>query len=148
MRYGYEQTQSKFVIVFDADFVPHPDFIREALPYISDPKVGIVQTAQYFDTSADVHRQNPLEAGSGASGENFYKVVNPVRSTFNAAICVGTNAIYPRQMIEDCGGNALSEYKEDVETGLNCLRAGSKIKYLPLIPAIGLSPDNLQAYFA
>ncbi|GAB4145985.1 MAG: hypothetical protein OHK0017_06200 [Patescibacteria group bacterium] len=148
LRYGYEISEGEFVIVFDADFVPHPDFIREALPYMADPEVGIVQTAQYFDTSDEAFRNNPLEAGSGASVENFYKVINPSRGAFDASICVGTNAIYRRQMIEDAGGNALSEYKEDVETGINCIRAGYKIKYIPLILAIGLSPDTLQAYFA
>ncbi len=38
-----------FIAVIDADFAVRREFLYETMPYFSDPKVGIVQTAQYFD---------------------------------------------------------------------------------------------------
>ena len=40
-----------FIAVIDADFAMRPEFLYETMPYFADPKVGIVQTAQYYDVS-------------------------------------------------------------------------------------------------
>src|SRR5439155_5041020 len=49
LRHGYEQSSSDFIAIFDADFVPRPDFLFELVPYFQDASVGIVQSPQYFD---------------------------------------------------------------------------------------------------
>jgi hypothetical protein len=38
-----------FIAVIDADFAVRREFLYETMPYFSDAKIGIVQTAQYFD---------------------------------------------------------------------------------------------------
>ena len=40
-----------YIAVIDADFAVRPEFLYETMPYFTDPKVGIVQTAQYYDVS-------------------------------------------------------------------------------------------------
>src|SRR3989338_8727675 len=40
---GLAQAQGEFVAVFDADFVPQPDFLRRTIQYFTDPQVGMVQ---------------------------------------------------------------------------------------------------------
>src|SRR5258706_14999021 len=40
---GLAASRGEFVAVFDADFVPPPDFLLEALPHFDDPRVGMVQ---------------------------------------------------------------------------------------------------------
>ena len=49
LRYGYEQSNSDYIAVFDADFVPRSDFLSNLIPYFEDPSVGIVQSPQFFD---------------------------------------------------------------------------------------------------
>src|SRR3989304_5155660 len=34
---GLKEARGEFVAVFDADFVPPPDFLRRALPHLADP---------------------------------------------------------------------------------------------------------------
>lgn len=40
---GLEVARGEFVAVFDADFIPDPNFLRETVHHFSDPKVGMVQ---------------------------------------------------------------------------------------------------------
>ena len=40
---GLERARGEFLLIFDADFVPRPDMLRECLPHFSDPTVGMVQ---------------------------------------------------------------------------------------------------------
>jgi cellulose synthase (UDP-forming) len=59
LRHGFNVTNEEFIVIFDADFKPRFDFLNELLPYMSaDPKLGIVQSPQYFDVN---NRQNWLE---------------------------------------------------------------------------------------
>jgi cellulose synthase/poly-beta-1,6-N-acetylglucosamine synthase-like glycosyltransferase len=44
LRYGLERARGEFIAIFDADFVPRPDFLHKTLPYFADPRVGMVQT--------------------------------------------------------------------------------------------------------
>src|SRR6266496_823273 len=38
---GMENARGEFLLIFDADFVPRPDILRETLPFFSDPRVGM-----------------------------------------------------------------------------------------------------------
>jgi len=40
---GLESATGEFVAIFDADFVPSPDFLRRTLPYLVDPRIAMVQ---------------------------------------------------------------------------------------------------------
>lgn len=147
LKYGHERSKGEFIVVFDADFAPRPEFIQELLPYMQDPRVAIAQSPQYFQADADIHRRSPLEFGAGQTQEDFYRVIQVSRDALGGAICVGSNAVYRRSALDEIGGTVQIEHSEDVHTGFNLIAKGWKIKYVPLILAIGLCPDNLHAYF-
>lgn len=44
LAYGLENAIGDYILIFDADYEPHPDFIRRVLPFFSDERVGFVQT--------------------------------------------------------------------------------------------------------
>ncbi len=118
------------------------------IPYIvSDPSIGILQTPQYFEQTKEKHNQNPIEFGGGNIVEEFYNMDQVSRDRFNAAICVGTSAVYRRAAIMSVGGTPKVWGTEDVRTGLSITRGGYHVKYIPLIVSIGTSPDTLQDYF-
>jgi cellulose synthase (UDP-forming) len=145
LRYGFEHSTGDFIAIFDADFRPRFDFLNELLPYFYNrPELGIVQSPQYFDVRSE---QNWLERGAGAVQELFYKHSQVSRQTFDAAICVGSNAIYRRQALNDIGGTALIEHSEDVHTGFNLGMKGWKLQYVPIVLAKGLCPSTMQAFF-
>jgi cellulose synthase (UDP-forming) len=145
LRYGYEHSSGEFIAIFDADFVPRFDFLKELLPYFFfDPKLGIVQTPQYFDVN---QKQNWLERGAGAVQEFFYRVAQTSRQSHEGAICVGSNAIYRRRALDEIGGTALIEHSEDVHTGFKLRQKGWDLLYLPVILAKGLCPAELPGFF-
>jgi cellulose synthase (UDP-forming) len=147
IKYGFENSNGDFIVIFDADFAPHENFIRELLPYMDNPKVAIVQSPQYFQTDEKVHQRSLLEYGASHVQEDFYRFVQVARDRLGAPICCGSNAIYRRAALDSIGGTTQVEHSEDMYTGFNLLNAGWKVRYVPLILAIGLCPDDLQSYF-
>lgn len=41
---GLKRAKGEFFAIFDADFLPTPDFLKRTLPYFQDENVGFVQT--------------------------------------------------------------------------------------------------------
>src|SRR6185295_4861709 len=40
---GLEKARGELLAIFDADFVPSPDFLLKSAPYFADPRLGMVQ---------------------------------------------------------------------------------------------------------
>lgn len=147
LNHGLKQTNGDFIVILDADFRPHMDFIHELLPYMENEKVAIVQSPQYFELSEQIHKQSMLQYGAANIQEYFYRIIQRSRGAFDGSICVGSNAIYRRDALNTIGGTALKEHSEDVWTGFKLLNKGWKIQYLPLILAKGTCPDDLYSFF-
>jgi hypothetical protein len=143
LKYGFDNSHGDLIAVFDADFVPRPEYLFELVPYFEDATVGIVQSPQFFDT----HRgMNWLQRAAGATQELFYRLVQPARDASNAAICVGTCAIYRRAGLVRSGGFAQISHSEDVHTGVNLLKVGLFVRYVPILVSKGLCPDTLSGF--
>lgn len=146
LRYAFTRSNGDYFVIFDADFCPRSDFLVEAMPYFKkDPKIALLQTPQYFHLTEE---SNFIEVGSSAKEELFYRCIQPARDTWEAAMCVGTNAIYSREALTPLGGVAPLEHSEDIHTGFWLVSEGWKIKYLPLILAKGMAPSTVNAYFS
>jgi cellulose synthase/poly-beta-1,6-N-acetylglucosamine synthase-like glycosyltransferase len=143
LRFGYEHSTGDFIAIFDADFVPRPDYLLQLMPYTTDEDVAIVQSPQYFDTHP---RMNWVQFAAGATQILFYRWIQPARDRSNAAICVGTCAIYRRSALESSGGFAQIEHSEDVHTGVNLMRVGFRVRYVPIVVSKGLCPDTLDQF--
>ncbi len=143
LRYAFARTEGEYLVILDADFAPRRDFLAETLPYLDEPAVAIVQTPQFFRENA---RQNWIENAAGAVQEVFYRSIQVARNRFDAAICVGTSAVYRRVALEPFGGPTLIPYAEDVHTGLDVRRTGWSLVYLPVVLSTGICPDNLDAF--
>jgi cellulose synthase (UDP-forming) len=143
LRYAFARTDGEYVVILDADFAPRADFLAETLPYLDDPTVAIVQTPQFFREST---QQTWVENSAGAVQEVFYRSIQVARNRFDAAICVGTSAVYRRVALQPFGGPTLIPYAEDVHTGLDVRRAGYSLVYLPVVMSTGICPDNLDAF--
>ncbi len=143
LRYGYEHSDGDFILILDADFVPRRDALHELVPYFDDAYVGIVQSPQFFDTDP---KMGWLQRCAGATQELFYRFIQPSRDRRNAAICVGTCALYRRSALIDAGGFAQIGHSEDVHTGVNLMKAGYVVRYVPILVAKGLCPDTLSGF--
>jgi cellulose synthase (UDP-forming) len=130
-----------FFCVFDADFVPRPEFLVETVPFFVDNTVAFVQTPQTYGNLV-----NLVSRGAGYMQAVFYKFVQPGRNHFNAAFCVGTNVIYRRAAVNDVGGIYTDSKSEDVWTSLMLHERGWKTIYIPKTLAVGDAPETIEAY--
>jgi cellulose synthase (UDP-forming) len=143
LRYAFARTGGEYVLILDADFAPRHDLLAETLPYMDEPGLAIVQTPQFF---RDSPAQSWIENSAGAIQEVFYRAIQVARDRFDAAVCVGTSAVYRRSALEPQGGPTLIPYAEDVHTGLDVRRAGWSMVYLPVVLSTGICPPNLDAF--
>ena len=145
MRHAFSRTNGDLILVLDADFVPRPDMLNELVPYFEAENIGIVQSPQYFDTHPE---QNWLQRTAGSTQELFYRWVQPSRDAAGVAICVGTCAIYRRKALQAAGGFAQIEHSEDVHTGVNLRKVGFGLRYVPVLLAKGLCPDQIKPFIS
>lgn len=105
--------KGEFIAIFDADFLPHKDFLLRTVPYfLADEKVGVVQTrwehlnrdysliTKLQAMQLDVHFT--VEQLGRASGDCFLQ--------FN-----GTGGLWRRTTIEDAGGWEADTLTEDLD---------------------------------
>jgi cellulose synthase (UDP-forming) len=145
LRYGFAQSRGDFILVLDADFIPRADLPMNLLPYMeADPKLGIVQSPQFFRTYKG---QTRMERGAGAVQELFYRLVQVSRDQRGGAICVGSCAIYRREALKENGGSTLIGHSEDVHTGFDLRRQGWSLRYVPVPLAAGVCPDTPDSFF-
>ena len=132
-----------FIAVIDADFAVRPDFLQETMPYFSDPKIGIVQTAQCFDVTNESFSY--IQRYAGTLQEIFFRFIQPARDRYKAAICAGTNLVYRRAAVDAAGGFAEVPIGEDVHTGVKLWWAGYETRYLQLCLARGVAPTDFAS---
>ena len=145
LNYGLAHSDGNFVVVFDADFAPAPDFLLELMPYMLYDNIGIVQSAQYFDVKMKETR-NWIQQQAGSMQDMFFCWAQPARNTADASMCVGTNVVYRRTALEAIGGFPRVDLGgEDIVTGLDMYSMGYRTLYVPLNLAKGVCPDDFDS---
>ncbi len=127
--------------IFDADFVPMPDFLHETVPFFAEADVAFVQTPQVYGNLDTV-----VSRGAAYMQSVFYQFVQPGRNRFNAAFCVGTNVVFRRSAIDQLGGLYSDSKSEDVWTSLLLHERGWRSVYIPTPLAVGDTPETIEAY--
>lgn len=127
--------------IFDADFVPDPDFLVETVPFFAMDNVAFVQTPQAYG-----NLQTIIARGAAYMQTVFYRFVQRGRNRFNAAFCVGTNVIYRRSAIDEIGGIHVDSKSEDVWTALTLHERGWRSIYISDVLAVGDAPETVEAY--
>ncbi|WP_392507156.1 glycosyltransferase family 2 protein [Naumannella halotolerans] len=134
-------SRGEFFCIFDADFVPDPEFLVETVPFFVDQNVAFVQTPQVY---GNMH--SFIARGAGYMQSVFYRFIQPGRNHFNAAFCVGTNVIFRRAAINDVGGMYTGSKSEDVWTSLMLHERGWRTIYISDPLAVGDAPETIEDY--
>jgi len=133
--------KAEFFVIFDADFVAKPEFLREMIPFMEDPNVAFVQAPQVYG-----NLNNIVSRGAGFIQMVFYRFIQPGRNEFNAAFCVGTNVLFRRAAVKDIGGIYTQSKSEDIWTSILLHERGWRSIFQPKELAIGETPDTIEAY--
>jgi cellulose synthase (UDP-forming) len=135
------RTDGEFVVIFDADHVPEPNFLIQVLPHFQDDEVAFVQSPQSY-----INHVNLVSTGSAEAQRIFYELVCPGKNHFNAAFCVGTNVMFRRAALDEIGGIYTGSNSEDIWTSIELHKLGWKSIYVPAVLARGLAPQDVASY--
>lgn len=142
INHGLSVTNKPLVAIFDADHVPHPDFLRKTVGYFIDRKVAFVQTPQYYKN----WNKNNITQSSWEQQELFFGAICEGKNRLNAATMCGTNMVIKRAALEAVGGINTETIVEDFVTGLYMHARGYVSVYVPEILAEGLATEDLLSY--
>jgi cellulose synthase/poly-beta-1,6-N-acetylglucosamine synthase-like glycosyltransferase len=145
LREGLKSASGEFIVIFDADFQPIPDFLRRTVPYFEDPRVGMVQTRWTYlnrDYSALTQVESILldghfviEHGARARSGRFFN--------FN-----GTAGVWRRETIDDAGGWQHDTLTEDTDLSYRAQLRGWRFLYLPDVECPSELPVEMNAFKA
>jgi len=126
LSHGLQRASGELIAIFDADFVPPPDFLRRAVPSVLLPGVGVVQ-ARWGHLNRDASWFTRLQS---VLLDGHFAVEQPARHgrgwllTFN-----GTAGVWRRQAIEAAGGWTSDTLTEDLDLSMRAQLAGWRIEY-------------------
>lgn len=142
--YGLHQSSSDLIAVFDADFVPLPDFLHRTVGYfMDDPHLGILQT-RWAHLNAE---QNLITRSQAMSIDGHFVVEQLARSRGNLLVSFnGTAGIWRRQCIVDAGGWSSETVAEDLDLSYRAQMAGWHYLYLPDVAVPAELPPQVAAY--
>jgi len=133
-----------YVIVFDADMNPLPDFVEPLVAFMEQhPRLAFIQTPQYYSN----FETNLVAKASGLQQAVFYEYICEGKSAQDAMFCCGTNVILRREALLDVGGFDESSVTEDFATSLRFHMNGWSSAYLNKVCAFGMGPEDLGGYF-
>ena len=135
--------QGEFIAVFDADFVPSPDFLLRTIPYFADQKTGMVQ-AKWGFLNGEHSWLTALQAlllGPHFSIEHWTRSKRNLFFNFN-----GTAGIWRSRAIESAGGWQDNTVTEDLDLSYRAQLAGWRFRYLDDLVVPSELPVTLASF--
>jgi cellulose synthase/poly-beta-1,6-N-acetylglucosamine synthase-like glycosyltransferase len=143
---GLKVAKGELVAVFDADFLPQPDFLRALAPnFMDDPKVGMVQARW-----GHLNREHSLLTRTQALMlDGHHLVENRARSAagwlFNFS---GTGGMWRKEAIGSSGGWQHDTLTEDLDLSYRAQLAGWKFIYRANVVSPAELPEDVSAFRA
>jgi cellulose synthase/poly-beta-1,6-N-acetylglucosamine synthase-like glycosyltransferase len=140
---GLKVARGEYVGVFDADFIPTPDFLTRLMPHFADPGVAMVQ-ARWGHINEDYSLLTKIQAilldghfvlehGGRNRGGRFFN--------FN-----GTAGVWRRTAIDDAGGWQHDTLTEDLDLSYRAQLRGWRFVFVQDLIAPAEVPVEMNAF--
>mgnify|MGYP005754006481 FL=1 len=142
LREGLEKASGEFIAIFDADFVPDPDFLQKAIPYFSSEEVGMVQSRW-----THLNRRFSLLTRLQAFALDAHFFIEQMGRNRQGAFINfnGTGGIWRKTCIIDAGNWHDDTLTEDLDLSYRAQRKGWKFVYRPEIESPAELPPVMSA---
>ena len=140
---GLKTAKGEFIAIFDADFVPPPDFLLKCIHHFTDPKVGMVQT-RWTHINRNYSLLTEVEAillDGHFVLEHSGRARSGVFFNFN-----GTAGMWRRCTIDEAGGWEHDTLTEDTDLSYRAQLKGWKFLYLQDVECPAELPVEMTAF--
>lgn len=148
---GRRRTEAEFLVIFDADFVPPPDFLLRTIPHFYQPDgqpdrgLALVQ-AQWGHLN---HDESALTLSQSLWVDDHHTLQMAWRSATSKFVnFTGTAGVWRASAIEAVGGWRATSLVEDGELSFRVLFAGYRTKFVKEIVVPAELPATYTAYKA
>ncbi|MBA3272411.1 MAG: glycosyltransferase [Chthoniobacterales bacterium] len=133
----------EFVAIFDADFVPPPDMLRNVMDYFTEDKVGMVQVRwDHLNRDASL-----LTRSQAIFLDGHFVIEHTARNRSGRFMHFnGTAGVWRRTTIDDGGGWQHDTLTEDLDLSYRCQLKGWQFVYLPQFSAPAELPPEMIAF--
>lgn len=140
---GLESAQGELVAVFDADFRPAADFLKQLVGHFSDPRVGCVQARWIFNNREDTQltRAQAMFLDGHFVLEQGARFRSGCMFNFN-----GTAGILRRTMIDDAGGWQGDTLTEDADLSYRAQLRGWRFVLRPDVEVLSELPADIASF--
>jgi cellulose synthase/poly-beta-1,6-N-acetylglucosamine synthase-like glycosyltransferase len=144
---GVKRARGELLAVFDADFVPSPDFLKSTVPYFTDPEIG-PELGMVQACWEHLNREYSLLTRIQAIFLDAHFLIehaarNRSGRFFNFN---GTAGVWRREAIEDAGGWQHDTLTEDLDLSYRAQLAGWKFLFLPEVKVPAELPVEINAF--
>ncbi len=140
---GLRTAKGEFIAIFDADFVPEPDFLQKSIHYFTDPQIGMVQ-GRWEHLNRDYSFLTKTQAiflDGHFMLESFTRFASGRFFNFN-----GTAGILRRKAIEEAGGWEHDTLTEDLDLSYRAQMKGWKFIFLKDLSVPAELPVEINSF--
>ncbi len=142
LKEGLEHAEGEFIAIFDADFVPKPDFLKSTVPHFNNPNAGMVQTRWEH-----LNEENSfLTRAQALALDGHFVLEQQVRN--NAGFFInfnGTAGIWRKSCIIDAGNWQPDTLTEDMDLSYRAQLRGWKFIFLNDVTSPAELPADINA---
>lgn len=127
LKEGLKTAKGEFIAIFDADFLPKPNWLKQTVPYFKDPAIGVVQT-RWGHLNRNYSILTKIQAFALDAHFTLEQVGRNSKGhfiNFN-----GTAGIWRRECILDAGNWEGDTLTEDLDLSYRAQLKNWKFKYL------------------
>lgn len=146
LKAGMQVCSGQYIAIFDSDFVPQPDFLKQCVPLLLDDEdVGLVQArwGHLNPNESFLTRAQSLGIDGHFVIEQSARCYGRLFLNFN-----GTAGLWRRQAIDDAGGWEADTLTEDMDLSYRAQLKGWRIAYRPDVVAPAELPSSYAAFKA
>ncbi len=145
LAHGMRTVKGEFVLILDADFVPHERILDESIHYFTDPSVAMVQTRWDHANRSE----NLLTRIQAILLDGHFVIEQVARSRSGRLIAFnGSAGVWRRAVIEKVGNWRSGCLAEDLDLSFRAQLRGAKFVFLSEPASCGELPTDMQAFKA
>ena len=142
LKEGLKTAKGEYIAIFDADFIPHTNFLTKTLSFFSDEKVGMVQT-RWEHINGDY---SILTKAQALALDGHFVIEQTVRNKAGFFINFnGTGGIWKRKRIEDAGNWHADTLTEDLDLSYRAQLNGWRFVFLQDFTSPAELPAEINA---